>query len=39
VFTLAERKDFTALETMERKETDPGLKQRMSMALESARSK
>lgn len=28
VFALAERRDFTALETMERKETDPGLKQR-----------
>jgi HEAT repeat protein len=39
VFALAERRDFTALETMERKETDPGLKQRMSMALDSARSK
>ena len=39
VFSLAERKDFAALETMERKETDPGLKQRMSMALEGARSK
>jgi HEAT repeat protein len=39
VFALAERKDFSALEIMQRKETDPGLKGRMSAALESVRSK
>jgi hypothetical protein len=39
VFALAERKDFSALETMERNETDAGLKSRMSAALESVRSK
>ena len=39
VFALSERKDFSALETMERNETDQGLKRRMSMALENAGSK
>jgi hypothetical protein len=33
VFTLTQRRDFAALEIMERKETDPGLKQRISVAL------
>ena len=35
VFALSERKDFSALETMERSETDAGLKLRISMALKS----
>jgi HEAT repeat protein len=39
VFALSERKDFSTLESMEKKETDPELKQRMSMALENARPK
>ena len=39
VFALAERKDYPALRTMAKSEADPGLKMRLSMALESAGSK
>jgi hypothetical protein len=39
VFTLSERKDFPALEAMAKDETDPGLKMRLSIALQNAGSK
>jgi hypothetical protein len=39
VFALAERKDYAALQTMAKSETDRGLKLRLNMALESAGSK
>jgi hypothetical protein len=39
VFALSERRAFSALEAMERNETDPVLKRSMSMALEGVRSK
>jgi hypothetical protein len=39
VFALSERKDFPALEAMQKDETDPGLKMRLSMALQNAGSK
>ena len=39
VFALGERKDFAALKTMDKNETDPGLKRRLSMALENAGTK
>jgi hypothetical protein len=36
VFALSERKDYAALQTMAKSETDPGLKARLSMALDNA---
>jgi hypothetical protein len=39
VFALSERKDFSALKTMERSETNAGLKLRIGMALENVPTK
>jgi hypothetical protein len=39
VFTLTQRRNFLALEAMERKETDPALRRRISLALSQNRAK
>ena len=39
IFALAERKNYSALEAMDKNEKDPALKVRIAIAVESARSR